>query len=283
MKFVLLGLGNMADNREIIEEAVIEADKLGFHLALMPDHYMWGTQVQHSFKRPFSTLETWTTLTYLAGKTEKIKLGTLVTPLTLRHPAILAKMLSTLDILSKGRVVLGIGAGWITVEFKGFSEWLGDKNRVDKTVEALRLMIDLWTKPEVTHDGKYYKINKAVLEPKPIQKPYPSLLFGSTGKRMLQLTGKYGSLCFIPPWISNNRETIKNIVMEAAEKNNRRHEIAFIEGLMGANRSYDSDEYMKIVESVRSSGASYCTVGFPPDTMINSMRKFSMEVMPSFS
>ncbi len=283
MKFVLLGLGNMADNREIIEKAVIEADGLGFNLALMPDHYMWGPQIQHSFRKPYHTLETWTTLTYLTGKTESIRLGTLVTPLTLRHPAILAKMLSTLDILSKGRVVLGVGAGWSTVEFEGFSDWVGDGHRVGKTVEALKLMIDLWTKPEVTHEGKYYHTKKAVLEPKPVQRPYPTLLFGSQGKRMLRLTGQYGNLCFIPPWVSEKRGMIREIVSEAAMKANRSHEISFIEGLMGANKSYKTDDYMKVVESVKSGGATYCTVGFPQDTMIQSMRDFAREVMPSFS
>jgi alkanesulfonate monooxygenase SsuD/methylene tetrahydromethanopterin reductase-like flavin-dependent oxidoreductase (luciferase family) len=124
MKFYLTGLGNLAESTEHIISSVIEADRLGFDGALMPDHYMWGQEIGHNMKNPYSTLETWTTLTYLAGKTERISLGTLVTPLGLRHPGMLAKMLATLDILSGGRVVLGVGAGWSQVEFKGYSEWL---------------------------------------------------------------------------------------------------------------------------------------------------------------
>jgi len=184
MKFFLSGLGNFSNNLSIISEAVVEGDKLGFDGALMPDHYMWGQM--HFMRRSRgenhpgannmhrsggghpsnvmrrrmggsfhsmsnnSTLETWVTLSYLAGKTEQIRLGTLVTPIPFRPPGILAKMLSTLDILSKGRVVLGVGAGWSQPEFEGYSEWDEPKIRVDKTKEGLELMIKLWTQDEVT-------------------------------------------------------------------------------------------------------------------------------------
>ena len=87
VKFFLDGLGNWYANKTLITEAIVLADKLGFDGTLMPDHYMWGDRQSRS-KRPddYSTLETWTTLTYLAGKTERIRLGTLVTPIPFRPP-----------------------------------------------------------------------------------------------------------------------------------------------------------------------------------------------------
>jgi alkanesulfonate monooxygenase SsuD/methylene tetrahydromethanopterin reductase-like flavin-dependent oxidoreductase (luciferase family) len=206
MKFFLTGLGNLAENKEHIINLIILADRLGLDGALMPDHYMWGPEIGHSMENPYYTLETWTTLTYLAGRTTQIKLGTLVTPLPFRHPGKLAKRLSTLDVLSNGRVVLGVGAGWSQVEFEGYSTWGDVKYRVDKTIEALDIITRLWTEDEVSHSSKFYNIKKAVLQPKPIQKPYPQLLFGSQGKRMLKLTGKYGNICFIPPWAEDKRE-----------------------------------------------------------------------------
>ena len=178
MKFFLFGLGNWFKDLALITEATVEADKLGFDGVLMPDHYMWGWD-----RGPddYVTLETWVTLTYLAAKTEQIRLGTLVTPIPFRPPAMLAKMLSTLDVLSKGRVILGVGAGWSQVEFEGYSEWNEPNVRVDKTEEGLELMIRLWTQNGVTFEGKHYKAKAAVLEPKPVQKPYPQLLFGGRG------------------------------------------------------------------------------------------------------
>ena len=123
--------------------------------------------------------------------------------------------------LSGGRVILGVGAGWSTVEFNGYSEWLGTKSRVDKTMEALDIITRLWTEDSVSHKSKYYTIEEAVLEPKPVQKPYPKLLFGSSGKRMLRLTGRMGDYCYIPPWQMQNAAEMKETVLDAAEKAGR--------------------------------------------------------------
>lgn len=284
MEFFLSGLGNLYPNLGLIESTIIEADGLGFDGALMPDHYMWG-EMRGGYRMPngYSTLETWVTLTYLAGKTEGISLGTLVTPLPFRHPAMLAKMLSTLDVLSGGRVVLGVGAGWSQVEFEGYSEWGGSKYRVDKTVEALKLMMRLWTEDEVTFKGRFYDVKGAVLDPKPTQKPYPRLLFGSTGDRMLRLTGKYADICFIPPWATHQREEIRSKVLEAAAGAKRTGEISFMAGDMGSRSPYDSGEYMRKIETAIESGADYYNTTFPRDSLVESMRLFAEEVMPSYN
>jgi len=282
LKFFLTGLENLYDNMDPILGGVIEADKQGFDGVLMPDHYMWGQEIGHSMQRPYYTLETWTTLTYLAGKTENIKLGTLVTPLPFRHPGMLAKRLSTLDVLSGGRVVLGAGAGWSKVEFKGYSEWLGTKSRVDKTIEALSIIKRLWTEDSVSHESKYYTIKDAVLEPKPLQKPHPKILFGSSGNRMLRLTGKEGDICFVPPWQAHRFHEMKEIVLSAAEMAGRSDEIEFMGGIMGTGESYNAGAYMKIIEDAEEKDCTYCNVAFPRDTMVADIRKFSEEVMPSF-
>jgi alkanesulfonate monooxygenase SsuD/methylene tetrahydromethanopterin reductase-like flavin-dependent oxidoreductase (luciferase family) len=281
MKFYLTGLGNLYENLEEIKRSVILADELGFDGALMPDHYMWGSEIGHTMRDPNSTLETWTTLTYLAGKTERISLGTLVTPLPLRHPGVLAKRLSTLDILSGGRVVLGVGAGWSRVEFDGYSRWLETGPRVEATVEALEVIRRLWTEPEVNFEGEYYEVKGAVLDPKPLQKPHPRLLFGSQGRRMLRLTGMYGDICFIPPWAVAKQMEIKDAVLEAAEEAGRIGRVAFMGGLMGVSGQYSSDEYARLVESQEMAGSSYCAVAFPRGSA-EAMRLFAEKVMPSY-
>ncbi len=169
VKFMLGGLGNWFNDFELVKKAVLEADQLGYDGALMPDHYMWG-DMGGMMSRPDSyvTVETWITLTYLAAKTEQIHLGTMVTPIPFRPPGLLAKMISTLDVPSNGRVIAGIGAGWSQVEFEGYSEWNKSKIRVDKTYEGLKLMLELWTQDKVDFDGTFYKAKGAVLEPKPI-------------------------------------------------------------------------------------------------------------------
>ena len=263
MRFFLTSGGNWFKQLALIKEAFVEADSLGFDGALMQDHYMWGTRVNRTDAN--ATLEAWVTLAYLAAKTESIRLGTIVTPIPFRPPSILAKMLSTLDILSNGRVILGVGAGWSQDEFEGYSEWNEPKVRVDKTKEGLELMIKLWTENEVTFDGKYYQARAAVLEPKPVQKPYPQLLFGGRGDRMLKLAGRYADICYImsqfqPPGVS---EEMREKVLNAAKKANRVDKVAFMTGAMGSHRPYDSMEYSQRVEEAIETGASYYLTAFP--------------------
>ncbi len=140
----------MFANWKQVQTAAVEADQLGFWGFVLPDHYMWGAD-----RGGNSTFETWTALTYLAAKTEKIRLGTLVTPIPFRPPGMLAKTVSTLDLLSNGRTILGVGAGWSQTEFEGYSEWNSNRIRVDKTREGLDLILKLWTQEEVDFKGKF--------------------------------------------------------------------------------------------------------------------------------
>ncbi len=288
MRFILGGLGNWYKNYEQTEKGILEADRLGFHAALIPDHYMWG-DMGGMMHRPDSnvTMESWITLTYLAAKTEQIHLGTMVTPIPFRPPGMLAKMISTLDVLSNGRVIAGIGAGWSQVEFEGYSEWNRSKTRVDKTHEGLELMLELWTKNKVDFEGNYYKAKGAVLEPKPVQKPYPKLLFGSRGNRMLALSGMYGDIIYIPPWQRGGGpldvEAARRIVLEAAMKAKRADKVGFMAGAMMGQQISGSDEYIKAIESAKASGHRYYLVSLPRDgDGAEFLGKFAEEVMPSF-
>jgi len=284
MKFFLAGLGNWYKELDIVKEAILEADRVGFDGALVPDHYMWGTR-EPSRRRPddYVTVDSWVLLTYLAAQTEQIRLGTRVTPIPFRPPGILAKMVSTLDVLSNGRIILGVGAGWSREEFEGYSEWNEPKIRVDKTIEGLELIVKLWTQKEVTFEGKYYKAKAAVLEPKPLQKPYPTLLFGSRGDRMLRLAGKYGNICFIPrTQTPEEYEEKKKRVLRVAERLNRTDKIAFMAGAMSAT-PYDQNEYLRKVEEAIEVGASYFQTSFPRNKLlVDSVRKFAQEIIPLF-
>jgi alkanesulfonate monooxygenase SsuD/methylene tetrahydromethanopterin reductase-like flavin-dependent oxidoreductase (luciferase family) len=282
MKFFLSGLSSFYDNLEQVKTGVIYADKLGFHGALMPDHYMWDRMGHMQFPKPNSTLDVWITLTYLAAKTEQIRLGTLVTPIPLRPPGILAKMLSTLDVLSKGRVILGVGAGWSRSEFDAYSKWDSPKIRVDRTIEGLELMRKLWTEDEVNFEGKFYVAKGAVLDPKPVQKPYPELLFGSSGSRMIRLAAKYANICYVGSMIKMMNPDIKLSIEAAARKTGRTNEIAYMDGDMGVMGQYDPDSHGKKIEAAISEGCSYYMVPFPNTSLVESMTRFAEEIIPSY-
>ncbi len=283
----LLKLDNRFGEGKWVEEVAVEADRLGFYGFLMSDHYMWQTREPVDV----TTLETWVTLTYLAGKTDRIRLGTQFSPIPFRPPGMFAKMLSTLDVLSGGRVLLGVGAGWSEAEFRGYSRWGSPKVRVDKTFEGLDLMLRLWTEDEVTFNGKYYQAERAVLEPKPVQKPHPTLFVSGRARsyRMLGLAGRLGDIFNVTSRTAQGEETSQaevqesvDYVYEVARKAGRTGKPAYAMSLRGDR--YTPETYAKGVESAIELDAKYLVTYFPRDEKyLDYMSNFAREVMPSFA
>jgi alkanesulfonate monooxygenase SsuD/methylene tetrahydromethanopterin reductase-like flavin-dependent oxidoreductase (luciferase family) len=278
LRFILTGLGNWYQSWKTIEQAVPLADQLGFWGAVLPDHYMWGDN-----RGGNSTVETWIGLTYLSAKTEKLKLGTLVTPIPFRPPAMLAKMVSTTDVLSSGRTVLGVGAGWSQTEFEGYSQWDDARTRVDKTEEGLGLILELWQNQKVDFHGKHYQARGAVLDPKPVQKPYPPLLFGGVGPRMLRMAGRYADICFIPPWAEMPFGKAKEIVLREARKTGRQSKLAFAAGSPRAPEKFDLKEAERGVAAAAKEGCYYYMMPFPRENFSESMNRFAKEIIPSYA
>jgi F420-dependent oxidoreductase-like protein len=147
-------------------------------------------------------LEGWTTLSVLAGITTKIKLGTLVTGIIYRHPSVLAKIAATLDILSKGRLFMGIGASYFEGESSAYGitstgSFPSNQERLLRLEEAIQIIRKMWTEePTASFNGKYYQIHNAYCNPKPIQKPSPPILVGGSGERKtLKIVAKYADAC----------------------------------------------------------------------------------------
>lgn len=138
-------------------------------------------------------MEGWVTLTALAQATTRLRLGNLVSGIHYRHPALLANMAATLDIISGGRLELGIGAGWNEEESGAYGMELGTPSeRSDRFEEACEVIIGLLTQESTTFDGKFYQLNDARCEPKPVQKPHPPICIGGGGeKRTLRTTARF--------------------------------------------------------------------------------------------
>ena len=129
-------------------------------------------------------LEGWITLTALAQATRRIRLGTLVTGIHYRHPAVLANMAATLDIVSGGRLELGIGAGWNQEESGAYGIELGSpRARSDRFEEACEVITGLLTRDVTTFNGRYYQLTEARCEPKPLQRPHPPICIGGSGEK----------------------------------------------------------------------------------------------------
>ena len=177
-----------------LKDLILIAENAGFDSFWVMDHFH---QIKFVGSPDEPMLESWTTISALAGMTTKIKLGTLVTGIVYRHPAILAKISSTLDVLSKGRLFMGIGAAWNQEESFAYGiPFPSTKERLLRLEEVIQIIHKMWTKSTATFNGKYYQIKDAYCNPKPIQKPHPPIMVGGGGERnTLRIVAKYADAC----------------------------------------------------------------------------------------
>jgi F420-dependent oxidoreductase-like protein len=142
-------------------------------------------------------LEGYTSLGFLAGQTEHITLGLLVSGVTYRHPALLAKIVTTLDILSGGRALLGIGAAWYEREHHGLGvPFPPVGERFDRLEETLQICGQMWSDDDGPYDGRYYQLAETICSPRPLQQPAPKILIGGMGeRRTLRLVARYADAC----------------------------------------------------------------------------------------
>lgn len=157
-----------------------EVDALGFDTAWVFDHFL------PIFSDPTGPcLEGWTALSALAMATKNVRLGVMVTGNTYRNPAVLAKMATTVDIISGGRLILGMGAGWFELEHKEYGiPFPPVAERLARLDESLEVIKRLWTEERTTFTGRYYRLDEAVFNPKPVQQPHPPILVGASGERV---------------------------------------------------------------------------------------------------
>jgi len=152
------------------------ADELGFDAAWAPDHFDLG--------REHAEYECWTLLSTIAATTE-MNVGSLVLCNDYRNPALVAKMAATLDVLSEGRLELGLGAGWRESEYDAYGwEYRDGFERLMRLDEGIRLIREMWTSDEPSFEGERYEIDGAYCEPGPVQEPHPPILVGGTGEEV---------------------------------------------------------------------------------------------------
>ena len=181
---------------EAIAELAVTAEDSGFESVWVMDHF-YQLPALGGPTQPM--LESYTLLGGLAARTSRIKLGTMVTGVTYRNPALLAKIVTTLDVISAGRAILGIGAAWYDVEHEGLGVAFPPVGeRMDRLEEAVQICRAMFTEDEVTFDGSYYSVHEARNLPRPVQPGGPPILIGGGGeKRTLRLVAQYADYCNI--------------------------------------------------------------------------------------
>ena len=181
------------------DEAALAADRLGYESVWLPEHLVFPLEIsgqlipgeEHAPVPPTVPIfDACSYLSYLAAKTSAIKLGTFVYLLGIRHPFVSARGFATLDVLSGGRALCGVGAGWLTTEWRAAG--LDPTTRGARLDEAIGVVRKLWTEPEITNDGPHFPFEPVAFEPKPIQPGGPPILVGGESGRALRRAATVG-------------------------------------------------------------------------------------------
>jgi F420-dependent oxidoreductase-like protein len=273
-------LGLDISQHQLTWEELVErtrfAEEAGFEGAWVFDHFkaLYGDPGGPCF-------ESWTAMAGLAEATEKIRLGALVTGVTYRHPSILTTEAVTVDHISNGRLEIGIGAAWFDGEHKELGiDFPSNGERARRLEEAVQVMKLLMTDDDATFDGRYYRLENADYNPRPVQKPHPPIWIGASGEKlMLPIVGRWADV-----WHSYGsprsmaRKT--KIVEKAAEEAGR--DPSDIVRSAGLSLSEPWDEVRQTVDGLRDVGVSYLTVSWPSEGR-GRLEEFVNKVMPEIT
>lgn len=260
-----------------------EADDLGFDSLFVFDHFM------PIFADPSGPcFEGWTLLAALAAQTRRAKVGVLVTGNTYRRPAVLAKMAATVDHASNGRLIIGLGAGWFEAEHVAygipFSTVGGRARRLGETLEVMKL---LFTREKSTFTGKYYKLKDAPFAPKPVQKPYPPILIGGMGPKLIQpLAARHANIWHF--FVRGGDGTQAKQTCDAFDKicesvGRNPAEVEKSTTIRTADLTGTSKETRERVRVLVDAGVRHVILGLSAPYDRRALREFAKEVIPAFA
>lgn len=291
MKFgiALPHFGKFAD-KDNITRISRDAELLGFDSLWVSDHIV----IPNSHKG-FGEIfyEPLITLSYIASLTSKIRLGTSVIILPYRNPVVLAKMISTIDVLSEGRLIFGIGIGWLREEFSSLS--IDFDNRNNLTEESIKVMKVLFKEDDPNYKGQFYNISSVKFLPKPTQKPHPPIWMGGNSDIAIQFALKHcngwHSVGLIPKEILEKVDYIKSI----SNKYKNELEISTRKNFQITQKKIDdqkevlrgtSDKIIEELENYMKAGVSHIVfqiLGSNLNEIIKTMETFSVKIKPQLS
>jgi len=230
---IFLPTGDYARARAVAERA----DTQGFYSVSINDHFFAPGQTPET-----PQLECFTTLSAVAALTKRVRIAPAMAAMSFRNPALLAKMVSTLDVISNGRVTLGIGAGWLRDEYHAHDyPYPTNRQRLDQLREGLRLIKSMWTMDTPTYHGPFFKVENAFNHPRPVQRPYPPIMVGGSGRKLLEITAAEADIANLAPPLTRGR--LETGVMVKFDKPRLKEKIALLRELaQTAGRDPDAIE-----------------------------------------
>jgi F420-dependent oxidoreductase-like protein len=269
--------GAPALGRTLAEVAQV-ADQGGVSTLTMMDHYF---QMEQLGGPPEPMLEGYTSLGFLAGQTSNVELGLLVTGVTYRHPGLLAKIVSTLDVLSGGRAMLGIGAAWYDREHAGLGVLFPPTaERFERLEEALQVCRRMWSDDDSPYEGRHYQLAEPVSVPQPLREGGPRILIGGSGERKtLRLVAKYADACNLfgddPGEIRHKLE-----VLDQHCETEGRDPAEIQRTVIGGSPLDDVDGFLARMEALAALGIDQVWSGPSADDPIGSVNEICERVLP---
>ena len=302
----LVDIPDPVEAYEAMTRVAQEAEALNYHSVWLYDHF-------HTIPMPTQevTFECWMCTAALARDTKRVRIGQMVTCNGYRNPALLAKMASTVDVMSHGRLDFGIGAGWYEHEYRAYGYPYPDApERLRYLREALQVILAMWTQEEAQFEGKYYQVRGAINQPKGVQKPHIPLLIGGGGEKVtLKLVAQFGVACNIGGDIATIkskleilrqhcqnvgtdyeriRRTSSTICVFGDNEDDAiaslpEHQQALVT-MMRANALLGSPETIRRrLAELEEAGVQELILWFPEATKLESLRTFARECTPAAS
>lgn len=277
--------GGTAVIRPKLKEIVTTAEAAGFYSLWVMDHYY---QIKGLFGEAYTDpmLESYTTLGYFAGLTEKAYLGVLVTGVIYRHPAVLLKMVNTLDILSGGRAYFGIGAAWYEDEARGYGiPYPSTSVRFEQLEESLQLAQALWSSDETSFSGKHFSAPAITNNPRPLSTPHPRILIGGTGpNKTLRMTAQYADACNIGEWVGKAAmQTALDTLKAHCDKLGRDYDTIEKTSLSTVHLSGNDtvDGVLGRLRELAAMGFTHAILNMPDVSTLAPLETFAKEIIPA--
>jgi F420-dependent oxidoreductase-like protein len=256
------------------------ADEGGASLFTVMDHYF---QMESLGGPQAPMLEGYTTLGYLAGRTENVRLGLLVTGATYRRPGLLAKIVTTLDVLSGGRAVLGVGAAWYDREHAALGvPFPPTRERFERLEETLRIVRQMWSDEDGPFEGRHYRLAETICVPPPVQQPHPPILVGGSGeRRTLRLVAQYADACNVFPESVDGTRHKLDVLRRHCDDVGRDYDEIDKTMLNGSGDPLaDPDGFVKEMAEYAALGISLVTLTPPTDDPVGWTARVCDEVLP---
>ncbi len=275
-----------------LAEIAQTADEVGFASIWVMDHFFQIGGRDRSMGVGLAEdemLESYSTLSYLAGVTKKSTLGTLVTGVIYRHPGILIKTVTTLDVLSGGRAYLGIGAAWNEREARGLGiPFPSVGERLEKLEETLQIAKQMWSDNNGAYNGKHFHLCETLCSPQPLSKPHPPILIGGSGeKKTLRLVAKYADACNLFARLGTEVVRSKlDILKEHCEKVGRDYAEIEKTTLSTVHLAPDKMSAKDVIEECRALagiGIQHAIFNMPNVHAIRPLEIFGREIIPAMA